>query len=419
MTTLTMPPRTVDAEVLAARPTLRDDLQVSDRVWRGSRALYLVRDPVADRTHELGVREHFLLMRLDGSRSLAAIGREYERELGRPVTATGWQQLLRLAGSRGLLAGGTPVEAPAETASSSRWSGSLLAGEVALVRDGQQLTGRLLDGPLRPLRGLGARFGLPALIAVLVTMLTLLAADLPALLTELEVAASRPWTLAATVLVLWLSGALHEIGHGVVARAHGGTVRELGVSWRLPVLIPFCRVQDYRYLPTRAARLATAGVGCLVNLAFLMPFAVLWLAAPGSAARPFLAAVLIGGTVLGLVNLVPIAPLDGYVMLSHATGTVSLAAESQRYAVMAVPATLGGSRAQAQRESVSRYPRPLRRLYATYAVVAPLLVLGCALAAVLVLIAVIPEAAGPWRYAGPIAVAVLAVAGMAAGQRRR
>lgn len=418
MTTLMMPQRTVDAEVLAARPTLRDDLQVSDRVWRGSRALYLVRDPVADRTHELGVREHFLLTRLDGTRSLAAIGREYERELGRPVTASGWQQLLRLAGSRGLLDAGTPVTAPSEPASSSRWSGSPLAGEVALVRDGQRLTGRLLAGPLKPVRRVGARFGLPALIAVLVTMFTLLAADLPALLTQLDVAATRPWTIVATVLVLWLSGALHEIGHGVVARAHGGTVREMGVSWRLPVLIPFCRVQDYRYLPTRAARLATAAVGCLVNLAFLVPFAVFWLAAPDSTARPFLAAVLVGGTILGLVNLVPIAPLDGYVMLSHATGTVSLAAESQRYAVMAVAARLGGSRAVTQRQSVSRYPRPLRRLYAIYALVAPVTVLCCAVAAVLVLIALIPEAAGPWRYAGPIAVAVLLVAGMAASQRR-
>ena len=217
-----------------------------------------------------------------------------------------------------------------------------------------------------------------------------------------------------------MSGALHELGHGVVARAHGGTVRELGISWRLPMAIPFCRVEDYRFLPSVGARLATAGVGCLVNLAVLVPFAVAWAVTdPDSGVRPFLAAVLVLGAALALLNLVPLAPLDGYVLLTHATGTLGLTAASQAYATQAVAARLGGARAADQRLAVSRYPRGLRRLYATYAVAAPLVVLACVAAAVWVAASAIPDSAGAWRWAGPLALALLAVAGLATTQRSR
>ncbi|QCW49583.1 M50 family metallopeptidase [Nocardioides dongxiaopingii] len=409
---------------LDARPVLRADLQVSDRVWHGPRAVRLVRDPVTDRTHEIGLREHFLLTRLDGTSTLARIGRDYESELGQTIDATGWQQLLGLAHARGMLVvpGAEPVPAAVAAGpagSGRRWSGSVLKGEVAVVRDGQALTARLL-GLLSPLRHLPTGPCVLAVLAGLATMLGVLAADLPALLDGLGDAVARPGVVVATVAVLWVSGALHELGHGLVARAHGGSVRELGISWCLPLLIPFCRVEDYRYLPGRRARLATAGVGCVVNLAVLVPFATAWWAtSPDAAVRPFLAAVLVLGTVLGLVNLVPLAPLDGYVLLTHATGTLGLTAASQGYATLAVGARLGGRRATDQRLAVARYPRGLRRLYAAYALASPLIVLACAAFAVWVAASVIPDAAGPWRWAGPLAVAVLVVAGLATTQRSR
>lgn len=427
-------PAGVDLDV---RPVLRPDLQISDRVWHGRRAVHLIRDPRTDTSLEIGVREHYLLTHLNGVQSLAAIGRDYRRDLGCTIDARGWRQLLALAGSRGLLVrpgrhaadtpeqGGPGNEGDPADKTVGRWQGSILRGEVALVRDGQRLTDGLLRGPLAPLRRLPGRAALVALIGLLAAMLGLLAADLPALVDALVAAAGAPLVLVATILVLWLSGALHEIGHGVVARAYGGRVREIGVSWRLPVLIPFCRVEDYRYLPSTSARLATAGVGCLVNLTLLVPFAIAWFAPTwagaelGADLRSFLAAVLICGVVLGLVNLVPLAPLDGYVLLGHATRTLGLAAASQTYASLAIAARLGGSRAATQREEVHRYPRHLRRLYAGYAVAAPLTVLACATASVLVLAAVIPDAAGPWRWAGPIAVAVLVIAGLATTQRSK
>lgn len=428
MTSLAERPHPAGAPAfLDARPVLRDDLQVSDRVWHGPRAVRLVRDPVADRTHEIGVREHFLLTRLDGSTTLTRIGRDYERELGRTIDATGWQQLLGLAHARGLLVApsaeddaGTGGGVRPTTAPTPRWSGSVIRGELALVRDGSTITDRLLLGPLAPLRRLPTRPSLLVLVAALIAMLGTLATDLPALLGGLGDAVRSPGLVVATVAVLWVSGALHELGHGVVARAHGGSVRELGVTWCLPLLIPFCRVEDYRYLPGRGARLATAGVGCLVNLALLVPFAIAWWAtSPDAGVRPFLAAVLVLGTALALVNLVPLAPLDGYVLLSHATGTLGLTAASQAYATQAVSARVGGRRAAEQRVAVARYPRPLRRLYAIYALAAPLTVLACMAAAVWVAAALIPDAAGPWQWAGPLGFAVLVVAGLATTQRSR
>lgn len=357
-------------------PALRRDLLISELVWHGSRPVRLVRDPRSGRTHELGVREHYLLSRLDGSRTLGSVGTAYRAAFGRRIDAVGWHELLGLANSRGLLAGGPGHDAEplTEVRNDARWRGSLLAGEVAVVRDGQRLSDRLLrplGGPARRLRGRPAVGALLVVLSGVAAFLVLaeLVVDAADVLGTARDGLGDVRVLLVVAGVLWASAAVHEVAHALVARAVGGSVGELGVRWRLPLVVPFCRVEDYRYLPTRARRLATAVAGCGANLLLLLVFGGWWiLGAPSGVGGEIVALAVVVEAVLVLANLLPFPPLDGYVLLMIATSTVGLAAASRRYLRLTWRARLAraGERALARTQRAA-YPRRLRRLYSTYA----------------------------------------------------
>jgi putative peptide zinc metalloprotease protein len=161
--------------------------------------------------------------------------------------------------------------------------------------------------------------------------------------------------------LLWLSLAGHELAHGVAARAFGGTVSEFGLRWRLPVIFPYCTVDDVHFLPRRWQQVVTAAAGVFANLLFLLPFAVLWLLLPGRAeTRPAIAGLLVLGVATAAANLIPLPPLDGYKMIGYGAGFSRLAAGSRGFLVLLV------LRAACRGPGVGSYPRRLRWIYGGY-----------------------------------------------------
>jgi soluble P-type ATPase len=79
--------------------------------------------------------------------------------------------------------------------------------------------------------------------------------------------------------VTWLVVALHESAHGLVCKHFGGTVREIGVLWRFPILAPFCNTEDTRFFRRRRERVYTAFAGVFTSMLAMVPFAVCWLLA--------------------------------------------------------------------------------------------------------------------------------------------
>ncbi|HEY9440508.1 MAG TPA: site-2 protease family protein, partial [Streptomyces sp.] len=208
-----------------------------------------------------------------------------------------------------------------------------------------------------------------ALIAAMEAVVTLRAGEL------LDAAAglvTNPVLLTGAATLLWLSTALHELAHGVVARHYGGRVAEIGLRWRLPVVIMYCTVDNYLYLGNRRRRIATAAAGAVMNLVFLLPFCALWLFAPlDDATHDALAALLLLGSVQAFTMLVPFPPLDGYKIVSQALGTTGLAASTGEYL-----------RLVARRDpAAARYPRRARLVYTAYGL-GSLLVLCVLVAAV-------------------------------------
>ncbi|MFF7877803.1 metalloprotease [Streptomyces californicus] len=406
----------------AYRPALRPRVLLSDPLLDGAATVHLIKDAETGSSFKVGPKEHFLIARMDGERSLAEIGEEYAGEYGRRLGDAHWKRLLGLLGAKGLLAAGAdaspgPSTAPPPGAAASagssvagpgapaavppRATGSsgasaavppgaaasghvtasvppapappvpekrtLLRGSLPLVADADATTARLH----RAVGFLLAPAVLAPLLALTLAMEAVVLVHAGELLLAVRGLLANPVLLTGTAVLLWVSTALHELAHGVVARHHGGRVSEIGLRWRLPAVIMYCTVDDYLYFGTRRHRIATAAAGAVMNLIFLLPFCALWLFAPlDDATHEAFAALLLLGSVQALVMLVPLPPLDGYRIASQLAGATGLAASTGvylRHALRRSPEAAG-------------YPRRARIAYPAYAG-ATALVLACALAA--------------------------------------
>ncbi|TXL86832.1 site-2 protease family protein [Streptomyces sp. IB2014 016-6] len=358
------------------RPAVRPDVLVSDEFLLGARSVHLVKNPRSGKSYEVGVKEHFLMARMDGTRGLDELGAEYAAEYGKRLGDANWQRLLGMLGVRGLLEGG-PAAPPAETAGTAGTADepakrTLLRGTLPLVADADATADRLH-------RAVGFLLATPFMVPLLL-LITAMEVVAVARLGELVDGASalftNPVLLAGVAALLWFSTALHELAHGVVARRYGGQVAEIGLRWRLPVVIMYCTVDNYLYLRTRWHRIATAVAGAVMNLAVLLPFCAVWVFVPvDDATGEALAGLLLLGSVQALAMLVPFPPLDGYKIAAQLCGATALAASSREYVRLAV-----------RRDPAAKaYPRRARTAYLGYTA-GSLLALAGIVAAVVALV---------------------------------
>ncbi|MFH9215304.1 site-2 protease family protein [Streptomyces globisporus] len=358
----------------AYRPALRPRVLLSDPLLDGAATVHLIKDAGTGNSFKVGPKEHFLIARMDGERSLAEIGEAYVGEYGRRLGDAHWQRLLALLGAKGLLAGApepkpAPTSAPPKPAPSSvpPEKRTLLRGSLPLVADADATTARLH----RVFGFLLAPAVMVPLLALVLAMEAVVVARSGELLLAVRGLMTHPVLLTGTAVLLWVSTALHELAHGVVARHHGGRVAEIGLRWRLPAVIMYCTVDNYLYLGTRRHRIATAAAGAVMNLVFLLPFCALWLFAPlDDATHEAFAALLLLGSVQAFTMLVPLPPLDGYKIACQLAGATGLAASAGGYLRLALRRS----------PEAAAYPRRARIAYPLYAV-ATVLVLAAAVAA--------------------------------------
>ncbi|MEU5363930.1 peptidase M50 [Streptomyces sp. NPDC005925] len=360
-------------DVSTHRPRLRPDILLSRALLRGPATVHLIKDPVGGASFEVGPKEHFLISRLDGTRSLEEIGDEYAAAFGRRLGPANWRQLLGLLGTKGLLVG-APVPRTPATPHTPALNGNLYRGTLRLVADAEATTGRLH----RILRPLLRRTVILPLLALCLAAESVLAAGLGTLLDDTGWLLRQPVALVAVFTLLWLSTAGHELAHGIAARHYGGTVSEIGLRWRLPAMIMYCRVDNYRFLRRRGHQLVIGAAGAFANLLFLLPFTLWWgLLETGDPTRRTLSGLLLLGSVQALVNLLPLPPLDGYTMLGHALGVSAYAPASGTYLRLRM----------SDREAAARYPRRARILYTAYGIGSSVLV--CLLVAAAVTAAIV------------------------------
>jgi putative peptide zinc metalloprotease protein len=342
--------------LLQARPRVRPGILISQPLLRGPALVHLLQDPETGAQVEVGAKLQFVIARLDGVRTLNEIGDEYAARFEARLGERQWHQLLQLLHGRQLLTGTAPRAAPERTGQPRP---TLLEGRIRLASGTPALIERL-----HGVTGFSRRpFFLASLLLLQAVLLAALATRLGALVRDTAELRRQPVALLVVCSTVWVSMGLHELAHGVAGRAAGGTVTEIGLRWRLPVAFLYCQVEDIRFLPCRWRQVATAGAGVIMNLALLLPVYPVWALLPESAqARPALGGLLLIGAGAGLVNLLPLPPMDGYKILEYLLGTVGLSVESRRFAALAA------SRLIRRGTGVGAYPARSRLVHGGYAV---------------------------------------------------
>lgn len=328
------------ADLSEQRLRLRPGVRVGRLLRSGDDIVCYVKDPRSADYLRVGPRESFLLERLDGSRTLAEISEEYDREFHRRLSDAHWRQLLGALHGRDLIASG-PDSGSGYDDRAGADGGSVAVPVAASPRSRRSLL-RVAVPLVNPDRFLGVlvgRLGLlfhpavvgAALLAVVLTELLVLT-HLGTLWHDLRHNASRGLYVPAAMAVSWIVVALHELAHGLVCKRYGGNVPEIGVIWRFPLVAPYCRVDDVVVFRRRRHAVYTALAGVFTGLVAITPFAVVWLLAPqGGPARGLAASVLLLGSVTAVVNLAPFLQLDGYFAVNHALGMADLRRGSQRF----------------------------------------------------------------------------------------
>ncbi|MGI5521678.1 hypothetical protein ACQEUX_12050 [Micromonospora sp. CA-259024] len=375
---------------VAAGPAVRADIQISGRYLRDGTSVHLVRDPADGKTFEIGVKEHFVLVRLDGVTSREEIVAAYGRQFGRSLGPAAWQQLLGLLAARGLIKG-CPVPAADPPPAAARRK--LLGGSLRLVSDATATT-----ASLHRLFGFTFRgwFLVPALAAILL-MLAGVVWHGPALVADTARVLDNPFALMAVATALWVTMGLHELGHGVVAHHFGGTVGEIGIRWQLPMVVMYCRIDDYLFLRTRRQQVTTASAGILVNLLLLLPVLPAWLLLPErEPARALLGGFMVLGLAQAALFLLPLPPMDGYKMLAHSLGMLRYASGSRRFVGRALAALAGRG------PGLAGYHRAARIAYSGYALGSAALVVS-----IVTIVALVAERVATAHF-GPVAGAISA-----------
>lgn len=312
-------------------PRLHPDILLGPGLTDGAGVTHHLKDPRTGWFFRVGVREYFVISRLDGARTLDEIAAAYLAEFGRRLSDDHFQQIMAMLGTRRLLAGGEDEEDAlrrlADSARSrSRGRRNLLYWRIPLTAPTAFF--RAVEPRLRWLYS--RWFVVAALLAVL-GLLTLIATQAPALYADGQRLIDHPPVLVTFIVLFWVGLALHEAAHGLTCIHFGGTAPEIGLLWRFPLLAPYCKADDVVLFARRRHRVYTAFAGVFAHLLMLVPFALLWLVLPDGPARVLPAALVLFGAGSAIVNLLPFLQLDGYFMLNHSLNMMNLRQGSYRF----------------------------------------------------------------------------------------
>lgn len=119
---------------------------------------------------------------------------------------------------------------------------------------------------------------------------------------------------------------LHEFAHGTVCKYVGGKVGTLGFMLIFFSPAMYCDISGIRMISDKKKQILASCAGICVNLVFMAMASIaytIW-------ARPLFAAFIIMSFTTIVSNLIPVIRLDGYWILSFATGITNLYKKSLR-----------------------------------------------------------------------------------------
>jgi putative peptide zinc metalloprotease protein len=304
----------------------------------GSRAVWVIKDPVRLRYFRFPTEEFELLRMLDGTHSLRDLRTHLEQLLA-PVRVSleHIESFLARLHADGLIVVDEPGQDRLlrERAARARrgrlrkqWSNPLA------VRFPGVDPGSLLDGFQRLFGGLFHP------VALLLAPLPILAALVWVLVHWDAFAQKLPtfeaFFLGRNLLVLLVTLAvvkvIHELGHAAACRRYGAECREIGLM--LLVFMPtlYCNVSDAWMIPQRWKRVVVSLAGVYVELLLAAGATFLWWNSnPGQFQMICLNVMAVCSVSTIVINLNPLLRYDGYYALSDLSGTPNLWSRSREW----------------------------------------------------------------------------------------
>ena len=321
--------------VAGLRPHVPAHVQV-ERHRYGGQAWYALHDPLSSRVHRVTPSAYLFVARLDGRRTVDEVwqGMVAELDADAPGQEAVVQLLTQLHAADLLTVDVTPDAAELLSRrnkhSRSVWARNLrspLSMQFPLIDPDRFLTRTL---PLvRPLLG---RVGF-ALWAVLIGAGLVTVGQHWAELSENvldRVMATEG--LLAMVLCYPVVKALHELGHGYVAKLFGCQVREMGLMLLVLFPVPYVDASPSAALRSKWQRAGVAAAGIAVELALASIAALVWASVePGLLRAVAFNVMLIGGVSTLLINGNPFLRYDGYYVLADLLEVPNLSQRGNRY----------------------------------------------------------------------------------------
>lgn len=321
--------------VAALRFTLRPGLTAARQRFRG-RPWYVVHDPVTFKNHRLAPEAWFLLSRLDGRTPLDAVWQQLVAELG--DQAPGQTEVIELLGrlhAADLLRSDQAVDVAHLVARRKKQHKPLwlrnLANPLSVrlpLWDCDAFLARIVPA-LRP--WLGRRGWLLWLLLVLPALWLALqyANELAGNLSDQLLA---PANLLLLAVVYPLVKFVHELAHGVVAKAHGVPVHEMGLMFLVLAPVPYVDASSASAIRSKWQRAFVGFAGMWAELALAALALYAWLLVEPGMVRALLHSVmLVAGVSTVVFNGNPLLRFDGYYILCDLLEIPNLASRANEH----------------------------------------------------------------------------------------
>ncbi|HIG45669.1 MAG TPA: HlyD family efflux transporter periplasmic adaptor subunit [candidate division Zixibacteria bacterium] len=340
-------------------PEFRQDLVIREHKVDG-KAVYWVKDPVANTFFRFIVFQYYVATLLDGTTSLEEIGRSVSARMGLTVGSESIETFVKRLDTYGLLETSTAHEKTRQR--------SLLHYTIPLINPQ-----RMIEWLYARLSWCFTRTFVLASILWVGFAVWLLSSDWEAYTTHVgAIMRLTSSTLVDLYILSFLVITIHEFAHALACRHFGGKVQDMGfiLIFFLPGL--YTNVSDSYLFERKRDRMIVMLVGMYSGILIGATAAIIWRITDPTAWIHQVSLMLMMASLWGLLfNLNPLIKLDGYYILNDWFDMPNLRRKAITYVKRLVRSIAGYPV-----ESIRSLTRRQRRIYAGYGVMASIYSLG-------------------------------------------
>jgi putative peptide zinc metalloprotease protein len=318
-----------------ARPALRPGLRLSRHTYRGA-PWYVMEDPSTGKSHRCTLGGYLFIGRLDGRRSVEDIWQEVVEDLGEDAPSQDdiLQLLSQMHSADVLLLGHAPDVR--EVLERRRKTDRAILKQNVLSPMSFRIPlwnpDRFLERTAPLARPFTGPLGLLLWAGLIVSALLVLGESWGELTENVSDRLLSAGNIAIMIAVYPVVKAIHELGHGYVAKRYGAEVPEMGVMFLVLFPVPYVDATAAAAFRSKSRRAYVGAAGIMVELALAAIALHLWrVLEPGLARAVAYNVMVIGGVSTVLVNGNPLLKFDGYFVMADLLEMPNLAQRANRF----------------------------------------------------------------------------------------